>query len=315
MEHRSRHLRLGQGARHERRAVLTPAARQKAHELLDQLMDAMGGASAPPVAGPARGALTFDADFSGLKGSLFETWDSVPAVNDPAGNGSSLPGNSERQWYINHRYALTQGLKPWRTEGGELIITADRVPPDLARFMGYSASDQPALQPQFALGTYPYYSGRLDTHGHFTQLYGYFEAECKLPAGKGLWPAFWLLPADMAWPPEIDVFEVLGHEPSRVYQTLHWHDPAPNGDHKSAYVDTQGIDTTEWHTYGVNWRPGLVDFYIDGVARKSFITPADMKKPMYLILNLAVGGSWPGNPDADTVFPAEMRVRSVRAWA
>jgi beta-glucanase (GH16 family) len=128
--------------------------------------------------------------------------------------------------------------------------------------------------------------------------------------------AVWLLPLDMSWPPEIDVIEVLGHEPRKVYQTAHFNEPAtPGGQKKSAYVITEAFDTSAgFHTNGVHWTKETMAFYIDGRETKRFPTPAQMHRPMYMIVNLAVGGGRPGDPDATTAFPAELRVRSVRAW-
>lgn len=289
--------------------MLTPEERASLHKAIDTWADGLG-----KTAG-AVGELVFDETFDTLD---FSRWASVPIVNDAAGNGSSLPGNSERQWYINHRYSPTQGVKPWRVENGELVITASRTPETIRQIIGYDPKLFPGMPAEFLLGRYNYVSGRLSTHNSFSQLYGYFEAEIKCPKGQGLWPAFWLLPADMAWPPEIDVLEVLGHDPLTAYQTVHWNDPPvpedKGGVHKSDHVAPK-IDTTQWHRYGVRWAPDFVVFFIDGVETGRFPTPLHLKtKPMYMILNLAVGGSWPRDPDASTVFPAEMRVRSVKAW-
>jgi beta-glucanase (GH16 family) len=308
-------------ARREHVRPMIAAARKWARTLAPAAVGSavvLGGCAAS-AAPPVPATLTFEETFDTLS---FELWSTVPKVNDPAGNGSSLPGNKERQWYINHAYAPTKAVRPWRVENGELVITADRAPPRIKPLLGYppdqiarAERDWPGAGKQLpALGGYAYTSGRLSTHKAFSQTYGYFEAEAKLPAGKGLWPAFWLLPTDMSWPPEIDVFEVLGHEPDKIYQTLHWREPAkPDGEHKRAHVEVRA-DTREWRRYGVLWTPETITFYVDGKPTRRLPTPADMHRPMYLILNLAVGGSWPGDPDATTKFPAEMRVRSVRAW-
>lgn len=277
------------------------------------LLDALDRPAEPRGFDTSAMTLTFEDRFATLD---FDRWATVPIVNDEEGAGSSLPGNSERQWYINAAYGPTIELEPWRAGTDGLTITADRTPRHLRHLMGHDQAKFPELKGQFGLGSYDYYSGRLATHRSFSQLYGYFECDAKLPAGRGLWPAFWLLPLDMSWPPEIDVFEVLGHEPRRIYQTLHWREPArPDGDHKSAHVETEAFDTAaDFHRYGVHWTKEFVAFNVDGRETKRFPTPAHMHRPMYMIVNLAVGGSWPGDPDETTAFPAEMKIRSVRAW-
>lgn len=275
---------------------------------------------APQMIGPARGPLTFDAEF--LAGVDWNVWESVPIVNDINGRGSSLPGNGERQWYPNHRYAPLIEVQPWRVEERELVIRATRTPDHLRQHVGYGPDDNPSLEAQFGPAWYDYLSGRLATHRSFSQTYGYFEAEMKLPAGRGLWPAFWLLPLSGAWPPEIDVVEVLGHAPKTVFQTLHWADPPGAGPdhHKSNHFQGDDFDSsTGYHRYGVLWTPEKVEFFLDGAHTRTFATPPDMHQPFYMIVNLAVGGSWPesaaGGPPDPAAVPAEMRIRSVRAWS
>lgn len=164
----------------------------------------------------------------------------------------------------------------------------------------------------------PYLSGLITTEKSFTQLYGYFEARVTMPVGKGLWPAFWLLPQ---WrhdlPPaaprgqqEIDVFENIGKD-GEVYATVHT-------DQNGRKVPDNGripIDTVaKPHDYGVLVTPTDVVWYID--EREVRRRPnKDFHQPAYMLINLAVGGDWPGNPDDTTVFPAVMRVDRVRAYA
>lgn len=297
-------------------AERSPAAAQDAHLLqrASYAEPARAGAG-PTLVGvdTSQMKLTFEDRFDRLD---LRRWDTVPIVNEVTGNGSSLPSNSERQWYVNDRYGPTRELKPWRIGANGLEIVADRTPPALRRHLGYDTAKVPELKGAFALGSYDFYSGRLATHRSFHQTYGYFEVVAKLPRGKGLWPAFWLLPLDMSWPPEIDVMEVLGHEPGVVYQTIHYTDtPNAKGEHKKQGMGNKGFDASQdFHRYGVHWTHETITFYLDGRKTASYRTPADMHRPMYMILNLAVGGSWPGDPDATTRFPAVMQVRSVRAW-
>ena len=177
-------------------------------------------------------------------------------------------------------------------------------------------------QPVFQHGRdIPYTSGMLSTGAgpdgsptRFTAQYGYFEARVRVPGGRGLWPAFWMLtPAQR--PPEIDIMEVLSKDPTRVH--LHYH-----------YVDGAGVlqdfgdawnsgdFSAGWHTFGVDWQPGVIIWYVDGVERNRFEGDAVAAEPLYLILNLQVGGndSWSGPPDATTIFPAYYDIDYVRAW-
>jgi beta-glucanase (GH16 family) len=147
----------------------------------------------------------------------------------------------------------------------------------------------------------------------FAQSYGYFEMRAKLPKGQGLWPAFWLVPLASGTPPEIDIMEMLGHQPSTVYQTYHYLDSA--GAHQKAGNAYTGADlSAKFSTFGLDWKPGLMVWYIDGREVFRFQNPAVSSEKMYLLLNLAVGGYWPGDPDATTAFPAEMLIDYVRVY-
>lgn len=158
-----------------------------------------------------------------------------------------------------------------------------------------------------------YVSGALTTYP-YAQTYGYFEIEARVPHGRGLWPAFWLLPMDLSWPPEIDVMEVLGQDPGTFHATVHSH---AQGHHTMIGVPVSGPDLSAgFHRYGVDWGPERLRFYFDRKLVFSAPTPADMHKPFYMLVNLAVGGprSWPGAPDATTVFPAHYDIREMLAW-
>jgi len=152
----------------------------------------------------------------------------------------------------------------------------------------------------------PYTSGMISSDPRngkgFLHTYGYIEARIKVPGGKGMWPAFWNLPWPIAWPPEIDIVEVLGDE---CVAEFHLH---PNAN----YQGTNVCDT--WHTYAVDWRPGKVVWYLDGIERYREEGNHIPSQPMYLLLNLAVGGSWPGSPDSSTPFPGIMEIDYVRVY-
>jgi beta-glucanase (GH16 family) len=148
----------------------------------------------------------------------------------------------------------------------------------------------------------------------------------KLPRGKGMWPAFWMLGNDIkskGWPAcgEIDIMENIG-DPSRVYGTLHG--PGYSGSHGiQGHYDLPrnvGADSA-FHVYAVNWSPGKIVFSMDGVVYATR-TKQDLPEgtswvydhPFFILLNLAVGGLWPGNPDPSTVFPQQMLIDYVRVY-
>jgi hypothetical protein len=215
-------------------------------------------------------------------------------------NVRTLKSNKELQLYVDpemrgrprgrdddHR---PLGLNPFASRGGMLEIAAQPVPKGLSE----------------RLDGYQYASGLITSQPSFTQTYGYFEMRAKLPRGKGVWPAFWLLPADLSWPPEIDVMESVG-DPSKVYVTLH-----------SNAVKAEGTEVRvtpdDFHTYAVSWTKEQVIWFVDGREVKRMPTPPDMHKPMYLLANIALGGDWAGQPDASTRFPARMTIDYIRAY-
>ncbi len=215
------------------------------------------------------------------------------------GNGF---GNKESETYTARPENLQQS-------GGNLVITARRE--------DYTGPDGLPAH---------YTSARLDTQGHFAQTYGRFEARMKLPAGKGIWPAFWLLGDNdrtAGWPQcgEIDVLETIG-SPATTYSTLHG--PGYSGGHAlSAHAilpPPQTVDSA-FHLYAVEWKPNDIKFFVDNTLVVER-TPANLPSgaawvydhPFYILLNFAVGGQWPGYPDATTVFPQQMLIDYVRVY-
>jgi beta-glucanase (GH16 family) len=158
-----------------------------------------------------------------------------------------------------------------------------------------------------------YASGIITTQGTFDQRYGRFVVRAKVPAGQGLWPAFWLMPSSRTHPPEIDVFEILGHEPDTVYMTNHWRDESG----RKAF-ETRGFKGSDFsqnfHVYRIDWMPDEIVWLVDGYERARE-TRGIPDGPMFLLLNLAVGGEWPGYPDETTPFPSYLEVDYVRAYA
>lgn len=172
--------------------------------------------------------------------------------------------------------------------------------------------------------TYQYGAGMVSTHSYggtapkFAAKYGFFEARIKVPKGKGLWPAFWLLPEDGTWPPEIDIMENLtGNTNTTFAHHMHYH-YLENAAHKDSGGEWMSpIDlAADFHVYGVSWSPTAIKWYVDGVERRTAFTQANAIAAvnMYMILNLQVGGSWPGEPDVTTPFPSSFEVDYVRAW-
>lgn len=175
--------------------------------------------------------------------------------------------------------------------------------------------------------TRKYTSGALQTKGLFAATYGRIEARIKLPAGKGLWPAFWAVGSDVdrvGWPEsgEIDIMENLGDDPFALLGSIH----GPQAGVSRGYALTTTLRSREslaegYHVYGVEWTPGEIVFTLDGIpysTRTRASLPAratwPFDKPFFLILTLAVGGTWPGAPDASTPFPATMRVDWIRVY-
>ena len=157
---------------------------------------------------------------------------------------------------------------------------------------------------------FKYTSGLLTTQKSFTQTYGYFEVRAKVPTGQGVWPGFWLLPADGSWPPEVDALEANGT--NKVYTTVHT-DASGSPSAVGFTTDVNNISSA-FHTYGVLWNAQSISFYIDGTEVASTPTPADMHKPMYLLMNLAIGGNFPGSAPANFTG-ADMKIDYVRAYS
>lgn len=208
--------------------------------------------------------------------------------------------NNEQQFYID---PVEHGISPFSIDDDVLNIAAMPTPRALR---GVVAGQ-------------PYVSGVLTTEKSFSQQYGRFEVLARVPAGQGLWSAFWLLPSFKQWPegvavlPEIDVMEHLGHQRNTYHTTLHTNQSGPLTSHP--YDHTVNADLTAgFHLYSVVWTPESVRWYLDGTWMASHPTPKDFTRPVHFLLNLAVGGNWPGSPDATTEFPAHYQIDHVRAW-
>jgi beta-glucanase (GH16 family) len=158
-----------------------------------------------------------------------------------------------------------------------------------------------------------YTSGRMDTNGKREFLFGRFELRARLPRTQGLWPAFWLLPAADQWPPEIDIMEMLGHEPNRVYGSNHWGNPPTSTYQTTPYqlTTTNPNFATTYNTFSCDWMPDRIDFYVNGNLYATHRSRVP-QEPMYIIVNTAVGGFWPGYPNATTAFPQRFEMEWIR---
>ena len=155
--------------------------------------------------------------------------------------------------------------------------------------------------------SFPYGSGAITTKSQAFS-YGYYEMRAKLPKGKGVWPAFWLV--DWNGTHEIDIFELLGDKPNAVHMTYHYGSTQPYS------VTYTGPDfSAGYHTFGVDWQPSSITWYIDGVQRGKY-SGAIKSNPLMICANTAVGGagSWPGAPDATTVFPQSYNIDYIRVY-
>ena len=207
------------------------------------------------------------------------------------GTGSNGWGNNEQQYYTNR----TDNAY---VSGGALHIRAKRE----------------------SYGGRNYTSARLNTNGKFTFTYGYVEARLALPSNQGIWPAFWMLGANIGsvgWPScgEIDIMEAINAE-NKTYGTCHWN---ANG-HAEYGKPTSNFDITQYHTYGLQWDNQYIRFFVDGnkfyemyIANNTGDTD-EFHRPFYLLLNVAVGGNWPGFSINDSAFPQEMKVDYVRVY-
>jgi beta-glucanase (GH16 family) len=176
---------------------------------------------------------------------------------------------------------------------------------------------------------FPWTSGMVTTGGSFEKgaprptfafKYGYAEIRAKLPRGHGFWPAFWLLPASGAWPPEIDIMEWQGARPRVNFMTVHFSTPRKRDDSIGGTYDGPPL-CQAYHRYAVDWQPDTLTWYVDGVARFT-VTSRQIetrggrfpRTAMYLLANLAVGG-WITPPNRHTPSPAAMSIDYVRVWS
>ena len=250
-------------------------------------------------------SLTWEDEF--LSSSLSDDWEAQ--IGDGSDYGVYRWGNNELQYYKRENATVSDGA---------LHITAKK--------------EQASTENE----TYQYTSARLRTKGKVTMTYGYVEARIKLPAGTGMWPAFWMLPEENfngAWWPtsgEIDIMEAKGRLLDRYGATLHTGSTSGQDSYRFKDYVFEDSDITDYHCYGVEWTEEYFRFYVDGIGFFS-VTPAvyqnsneaytsvsktaPFDRPFHLLLNLAIGGNYDNNrvPD-DSFTEAEMLVDYVRIY-
>jgi beta-glucanase (GH16 family) len=245
----------------------------------------------------AKWVLTWSDEFEGSSGSRP---DPAKWVVESGGSGW---GNDELEYY-------TDRSKNVRQQDGNLVIEAVKekfVAPDHTH--------------------HDYTSGRLKTQGRFSQEYGRFEARIKVPHGKGLWPAFWMLGENFSsadWPAcgEIDIMEKGGSEPLTISGSMHGPGYSDGNALTSTYTFPDAHFAEHFHVFAVEWEARSVRFFVDGKLYATKV-PAELPPgkpwvfdhPFFIILNLAVGGKLPGNPSKSTVFPQQMLVDYVRVYS
>ncbi len=156
-------------------------------------------------------------------------------------------------------------------------------------------------------------SGIIHTKGKFAQMYGRFEIRTKIPKGKGFWPAFWLLPSTPDFPVEIDVFENLGKDTHTIYLSNHYKGMDGSNQHTTIRYYSPLDLSADFHTFRLDWTSTRLTWYLDG--KQLYTTTEHVPhEPMFILANLAVGGTWGGYPDSTTHFPGIMQIHYVRVY-
>jgi len=252
---------------------------------------AAGSAGASPACtGSTAGyKLIWSDEFNGPLGTAV---DSTKWTFDVGGTGW---GNNELEYYTN-------GTNNAAMDGaGNLVITAK----------------------QESMGGKNYTSARLKTEGIKSFTYGRVEARMKIAQGNGIWPAFWMLGEDIAsnpWPAcgEIDIMENIGKEPNIIHATIHGPGYSAGEGPTKQYTLAAPVAST-FHVFAIEWEQNTIRWYVDDTlysTKTSSDIPSSAKwvyaHPFFIIMNLAVGGGWPGNPDSTTTFPQQLQVDYVR---
>jgi beta-glucanase (GH16 family) len=256
---------------------------------VDEATPVDGAMSAADLGSPW--VLTWSDEFNGAAGPV----DGAKWGFDTGGGGW---GNQELEYYTNRTAnAMVDG-------NGALQI--------IARAESYQGSN--------------YTSARLLTAGKFAQAYGRFEARIRIPFGDGIWPAFWMLGENIGavgWPTcgELDIMENVGREPAINHGSAHGPGYSGGNPLTATYTQPNGKLSDDYHLYALEWEPNVLRWYVDGNLYETR-TPADLPMgrtwvydhPFFILLNVAVGGNFPGPPNGNTMFPQTMKVDWVRVY-
>ena len=262
---------------------------------------ALAACSTTTNGGPPQGwTLAWSDEFDGPAGAPV---DGSKWVAETGGHGW---GNQERQYYTARPENVSLD------GSGHLVITARAEPADSPYQCWY--------------GTCRYTSARLKTKGLYEPMYGRIEARIRIPRTQGIWPAFWMLGNDIdrvGWPQsgEIDVMENIGREPSIVHGTIHGPGYSGANGIGGTHALAAGSFANDYHLFAVEWQPNEIRWFVDDTQYRR-TTPADLpagaawvfEHPFFMLLNVAVGGAWPGDPDASTTLPQRMLVDYVRIY-
>lgn len=233
----------------------------------------------------------------GFEGAGLDTTKWETQVGDGCDLGICGWGNEELQWYSPRNATVADGV---------LTITAERE----------------------ANGGRAYTSARLRTKGRGDWTFARVEVRARMPRGQGMWSAVWMLPTDEVYggwaaSGEIDIVEHLGHEPATVYGTLHYGGTWPaNQSSGTSYSLSSGTFAADFHVFALEWEEGEIRWYVDDVLYQTQTRwntpaasfPAPFDRRFHLLVNLAVGGTWPGNPDEATTFPQVLTIDWVRVY-
>jgi beta-glucanase (GH16 family) len=208
-----------------------------------------------------------------------------------ATDGCTNLSNNNLQWYVPEQVRVANGrlqleARPREVQGVE------------GRTFDYVSGLISGLSPDRTL---------------FAFKYGFVETRVRIPEGQGLWPALWMLPVTRSSLPEVDIFEIVGEKPDIVQMHTHWEE---DGEERQRGESWQGPNFAEGsHTFGLEWKPDSLTWYVDGVERWRVTDPAQIPhEDMYLITNLAVGGEYTKRPSPSTEFPAVFEVDYLRVW-
>ncbi|WP_020618465.1 carbohydrate binding domain-containing protein [Paenibacillus daejeonensis] len=290
-----------------------------------QLVEA--GEAAPPPTPPATGPVIPGPNPNPNNPGEPQLWTLVWSDEfDGSGERLNEHGVDLGKWGFQNGTGSQYGLDGWGNNEQQ-YYTEDNVRVQDGRLVIEARND--------GRGGKPYTSGRLYTAPTFSKAYGKFEARIKMPTGQGFWPAFWMMPQDSeygVWASsgEIDIMEARGRQPDHVGGTIHYGGVWPGNKYMGReYYFPQGQSIAEYHTYALEWEPGELRWYVDGQLYSTlnnwdsqgqdqptrYAYPAPFDKPFYMILNLAVGGTYDGNREPEpSMFPAQMEVDYVRVY-